>query len=820
MAVQSMEKLENGVKLNLGDHEAYIRLLSSQISKISILNKGEEEFFSGAIAKKDWAAPEFKVTEDDKKIVLKTNDVTVSINKSPFGIKHLDKNGDVINEDAEQGVGYENGKPYVFKKTDKSEAFYGFGEQTGGLNKRGYNIGLWNTDAYTYDKNDRYLYTSIPFFIGLKHQNAYGLFFDNSYRSYYNMANESDDYYYFYANGGKLTYYFINGPEIKDVIDRYTELTGKMDLPPEWSLGFHQSKWGYLQNDIVRVAKTYREKNIPLDTMHMDIDWMDEYRVFSWDKSGYKYPNPDKLNEDLNNLNVHQVAITDPGVKKDENFPLYQQGIKGDLFVKKADGSTLIGEVWPGESAFPNFVKKDVRDWWALSHKALFDKGVDGFWNDMNELTGKTSTPEWGGPNEPFNPDIVWPQNHMPLDAVLETDDGRKMLAAEGHNIYPHYMAQATKEAFKKLKPNDRPFLLTRGSFAGTQRYATLWTGDNVSNWESLALSLPMNANIGLSGQPFVGNDIGGFAKPDDNYVTPELFARWIEVGAFLPFSRDHYAGGHNEGNGQEPWVFGKEVEDISRKYISMRYELMPYLYNAFKGAHDNGQPVQQPLVYQFQHDPNTYNIEDQYMFGGSLMLTPVVKQGATSRSVYFPAGTKWVDYWTGEEFEGGQTITKHADLGTLPIFVKQDSIIPRREVQQYTGEKKLTNLILDTYLENNASYNFYEDDAKTEDYTRGEFNVTDLNVKKTANHIEFEQNKKVQNFASDIQSYTLKLHEAEEPKKVQAAENKYVKAGSAEELNQQERAYYFDAKENVLYVKIPVNEDHKVNIQTTGGSN
>ncbi|WP_314585666.1 DUF5110 domain-containing protein [Paenibacillus terrigena] len=228
----------------------------------------------------------------------------------------------------------------------------------------------------------------------------------------------------------------------------------------------------------------------------------------------------------------------------------------------------------------------------------------------------------------------------------------------------------------------------------------------------------------------------------------------------------------------------------------------------------DNGQPVQQPLVYQFQDDAKTYNIEDQFMFGDSMMLAPVVKEGQTSREVYLPAGETWVDYWTGKEFAGNQTISVKADLGTLPIFVKNNSIIPRQEVEQYTDEKKLENLILDTYLTGKASYSFYEDDAKTLDYKQGEYNVTEFHVEKKGNHIEFEQDKKNQKYASDIKSYTLKLHNAEEPNKVQAANNKYAKAGSAEELNKQERGYYFDSGEKVLYVKIPVNENHKVKIQ------
>ncbi|AKG36414.1 glycoside hydrolase family 31 protein [Paenibacillus durus] len=817
MTVQSVEKLENGVKLNLGEQEAYIRMLTSDMSKVSLLPKGEKEYTSVGIAKKDWPTPKkLKVVENNENIVITTDSLTVDIKKSPFGVKYMDKDGNVINEDAEQGVGYENGKPYVFKKTDNSENFYGFGEKASGLNHRGDEIGVWHQDPYPYES--KYGYSSIPFFIGLKDKKAYGILFDNTWRSYYNLAKESDDYYYFYADGGKLTYYFFNGPEIKDVVDRYTDLTGKIEMPPEWALGFHQASWGYHQSDVEEVARTYREKKIPADNLFLDIEWMNDYKNFEW---GENFPNPDGLNKLMDELNFHHTTIIDPAIRVPDpgqpEYRPYTEGTQKDLWVKNPDGSNFLGKVWPwgvpSKSVFPNFLKKETRDWWALQQKAMFDKGVDGIWNDMNEPVNFSEEDHWT----------------LPLDKIFEADDGSKKTHEEVHNIYAHLEDEATHDAFKLLKPNVRPFVLSRAVFTGTQRYTATWTGDNHSTWEHLKLTMSQNANSGLAGYPFIGNDIGGFSKNAylGEKATPELFARWVELGAFTPLARDHY---NNDGKSpattesymqrQEPWQFGKEVEDISRKYISLRYELMPYLYNAFKRAHDTGNLIQQPLVFQFQDDPNTYNIEDQVMFGDSIMIAPVVTQGATSRSVYFPAGARWVDYWTGEEFEGGQSIMKQADLGTLPIYVKQDSIIPRREVQQYTGEKKLTNLTLDTYLNNDASYSFYEDDASTEDYTRGEFNVTDFHVEKKGNHIEFEQYKKAQNFASDIQSYTLKLHGAEEPKKVQAAENKYSRAGSIEELNQQERAYYFDAKENVLYVKIPVNENHKVNIQTNFGNN
>lgn len=807
MTVQGVKRLNNGVELDLGKQNAFIRLLTSDVAKVSLLNKGDSEYASPGIAKTDWSTPRFRVIETHDNIYIKTDSMTVDIKKNPFGIRYLDKDGQVINEDANQGMGYENGKPYVFKKTSKDENFYGLGEKADGLNKRGKNEAIWHQDPFPYES--RYLYEAVPFFIGLKDKKAYGILFDNTYRTYYDFAKESDDYSYFYADGGKLTYYFFNGPNIKDVLNRYTDLTGKLNLPPEWSLGFQQSSWSYNQKDVEEVAKTYREKQIPADGVMFDIGWMDDYRAFTWGKN---VPDPIGLNKELDDLGFKLTNIFDPAIRTLPGFSVYEDGTNKDLWVKNPDGSNFQGKLWPWSldaqpnSVYPNFMSQKTRDWWSMQYKPMFDTGVDGIWNDVNEPVSFVAKDHWT----------------LPLDAVLEDDNGVKHTHEEVHNIFPLMEEKASYNAFKYLKPNVRPFILSRSGYTGIQRYAAIWTGDNHSTWEHMKLSISMNSNIGLAGDPFVGNDIGGFTKNKlgGEIATPELFARWVEMGAFLPFARDHYnndgdSPGEKENiNRQEPWQFGKDVEDISRKYINMRYELMPYLQNAFKQAHDSGNLIQQPLVYQFQNDPNTYNNEDQFMFGDSIMIAPVVEKGATSRSVYLPAGTKWVDYWTGEKYDGGQTITKKADLDTLPIYVKDDSIIPRRDVQQYAGEKPLKNLTLDTYLDHDASYSYYQDDGATENYKKGEFNVTNFNLETKGNHIEFGQDKKVQKFASDIQSYTLKLHKAVEPKKVQAANNKYAKAGSLDEMNKQERAYFFDAKENVLYVKVPVNEKHKVDIQ------
>ncbi|MGP7816631.1 glycoside hydrolase family 31 protein [Niallia sp. 01092] len=439
LSVQSKNKTNDSVSFDLGDYNGNIHLLSKDMVKISILPKDKTEQDSPAIQKKNWETPSFTTKQMNNQYLIKTSELNIIVKEKPFGIKILDKKGHVINEDyMKNGTssGYENSKPYVFKKTDSNENFYGFGEQSGlTLNKRGKNMGMWNTDAYAYGPEAKYLYASIPFFIGLKNGKAYGLLFDNTYRSYYNMASDSDNYYYFYANGGPLTYYFMYGPEISHVLEQYTDLTGKMDLPPEWSLGLNQSKFGYSPTEIIDIAKTYREKQIPLDTMHFDIDYMNGYRIFTWNEQ-YK-----QALQQLKALGgFHAVLINDPGVKQDENYLIYQEGTAKGYWVKNADGSDFIGPVWPGDSAFPNFLKSDVRNWWATSLGPILNDGADGIWNDMNE-------PSLLGAAETYFT--------LPLDAYGKDDNDNTVLSKEFHNIYGHLENEATYNAWRINNSNE-----------------------------------------------------------------------------------------------------------------------------------------------------------------------------------------------------------------------------------------------------------------------------------------------------------------------------------------------------------------------------
>ena len=736
LKVDKVTPTADGAELTMGSFVGHVRFVSADVVKVTLQAAGQPAYESVAVVKDSLGDVSIDRQQTNRRYTMKTDSVTVEIALRKFAVTMRDKDGKVINaDDSRFGSGYQDGKPYVFKKTNKNESFYGFGEQTKGLNKRGDSIGMWNTDHYAYEADAKYIYSSIPFFTGLKNSGAYGIFFDNTHHSYFEMASESDDYYYFYANGGELTYYFINGPKMGDVLDRYTQLTGRYQQPPEWSLGWEQSHWGYKPGSkIVEVAKGYRDRKIPLDAMNMDIDYMDAWRLFTWDPA---WGDPKQMDAQLEAMGVKTIAINDPGVKKEKGYWLSDEGTEKGYWATNPDGTDYDGAVWAGTSNFPDFTRQDVRDWWADQFPRLTDNGVEGIWLDMNEPA------VFDGPN-----------HTAPLD--VEFAKGTKQ-HTEVHNVYGFWNTVATVDGMKKAYPDQRPFVFSRDMYAGSQRYAALWSGDNVSNWDHLKLTLPLNMNVGLSGVPHVGNDIGGFVGD----TTPELFARWIESGSFAPFARVHYDNAFTpDQQCQEPWCLGPEVEAIAKKYVSLRYSLLPYTNTAFHNSTVDGRPVQQALVYQFQDDPEVRDIDDQFMWGNDIMVAPVVEKGATSRKVYLPAGKDWVNWWTGAKVAGGQTITVDAPLDVLPIFVAGGAIIPTREVQQHTGQNPFTNVAFNVFLDGGtATGKLYEDDGKTEAYADGAYNLYQATVTQAANGgIQVQTERLHSGYDSKLTSYDIVL--------------------------------------------------------------
>ncbi len=587
----------------------------------------------------------------------------------------------------------------VVKKLADDEVFYGLGDKTGFLNKRHYAYDNWNTDNPAPQvENFTRLYKSVPFLLGLKNQHPYGIFFDNTYKSHIDLGKESNNYYFYSAANGNLDYYIIGGASLKKVVENYTYLTGKTPLPQKWTLGYQQSRWGYSvsQEKVLQIAEKLREYDLPCDVIHLDIDYMDGYRVFTWRTDTYE--DPREFVSKLKNMGFKVVTIIDPGVKKDDQYGIYQEGLAKGYFVQNPDGTIYVNRVWPGDAVYPDFGRKQVRKWWADNCRYLVDIGVSGIWDDMNEPAS-------------FNGDI-------PEDIVF-SDEENKSTHAKMHNVYGHNMAKATYEGLKRYS-HKRPFVITRAAYAGTQKYSTIWTGDNHSLWVHLQMMIAQLCNLGLSGFSFAGTDIGGFGSD----TTPELLTRWIEGALFSPLFRNHSALGTRS---QEPWSFGEPTLSIYRKYLKLRYRFIDYLYDQFYQENKTGLPIMRPLVLNYENDPQVYNLNDEYLVGDSILVAPVIQQGKTKRMVYLPAG-KWIDFWDKTEYEGQTTILVDAPIDKLPIFIKKNTILPWSKEVDHISTEPQKEITFKLYGDH-TSYQHYQDNGTDFSYENGKYNLYDLNV-------------------------------------------------------------------------------------------
>ncbi len=674
----------NGVILDTSSRaKVSVEFFDVHVVRVRIAPNGTfERDFSYAIDySRDRKTPSVKVSQTAKEVVL-TNGFGAKavIQKSPFSIKILDETGGiVVQDDAKRQTMFdkETGEIQTTKlRKSEVETYYGFGEKAFmEMSRNGKYIVNWNTDTFAYPIGTDPIYQSIPFFYALHDGKTYGLFFNNTFRTYFDMGKTSPERYTFGADGGELDYFvFTGGRERspKKVLEDYANLTGKTPLPPIWALGNQQSRWSYFPEARVReIAEGFRKNKIPADVIYLDIDYMDEYRVFTWDKK--RFPNPSKMLSDLKADGFKTILIIDPGIKVDENYDVYRQGKGKNVYVKNPDGTDLIRNVWAKESVFPDFTDPKSREWFASFYRQHLDEGIAGFWVDMNEpgvfMTEKTEKPEIF-----HHPDKTFPYD------TPHAGDGMKDTHRRYHNVYGMQMARATFEGVKKLEPEKRPFVLTRAGFAGVQRFSAVWTGDNYASWDHLALSIPMLANMSVSGVPFVGGDVGGFAEMPSG----ELYARWLQAAALTPFLRSHSVGW--VGN-KEPWAFGDEFTKINRATVELRYQFLPYLYTLFREHERTGQPVMRPLWYEFPNDKMTYLISDQYMVGGDVLVAPVIREGMRTRGIYLPVGAEWIDWWTGERIESGKIHYLKTPLDHLPIFVRAGVVIPTQSIIQHTGE-------------------------------------------------------------------------------------------------------------------------------------
>ncbi|HEY0947601.1 MAG TPA: TIM-barrel domain-containing protein [Opitutaceae bacterium] len=708
-AVTSVTRSDRGVSLACADGSTvHVAVLAPDLVRVRTVFAGQpaQADHSWAIARTDWNVVNFQLHESPEAVVLATEELEVVARRDPLLITFRDaKTQRVLNADERpMARDPKNGRVAAAKKLGLDEHFYGLGEKAARLDKRRGQFVMWNSDTPGYVLGTDPIYQSIPFYLGWENGEAYGLFYDNSHRSTFDLGRTGQDSAGFSAEGGELDYYFFRGPSMKKILGRYTELTGRMPLPPLWALGHQQSRYSYYPDTMVeQVAQQYRDRDLPLDVLHLDIHYMDGYRVFTWDPQ--RFPDPKGMLDRLSAQGVRVVTIIDPGVKHQPagGYRVYDEGVARDYFLRREKGDLYIGEVWPGKSVFVDYTKEDARRWWGDLHGTLLDAGVAGIWTDMNEPS-----------------DFVDKTGESQIDVVFD-DRGARTSYAKNRNLFALNMARATYEGLARQRADQRPFVLTRAGYAGIQRYSATWTGDNNATWDSLALSLPMLQSLGLSGQAFVGGDIGGFIGDAD----AELLVRWYQVGFLTPFCRNHTA---IDSYDHEPWRFGPAYTDIIRRYLKLRYQMLPYLYTTMEEAHRTGVPWFRPLVLEFQTDENTLTLDDQFMAGGSLLVAPILAPRQTERRVYLPAG-RWFDYWTGAVHEGGRLIRAEAPLETVPLFVRGGSILPLGPAMNHTGERPVELLRFEIYPDasDRAALSLYEDDGATPAYRDGALRRTSI---------------------------------------------------------------------------------------------
>src|SRR5512132_3213957 len=663
-----------GVRLEAGNALAEVSALAPDCFRVGLFGGGRPVAYpTHAVPAREPAPGRVERSERDGRVELATGEACAVIGRDPLRISFATADGATFAaDDPGLGMGFDRREqgdwvagalgdaPCLHKLRGDGERFFGCGERTSGLEKTGTRQLFWNIDpphGHTASYNN--LYTSIPFVLSLQNGRAHGIFVDYPGRAEADIAKADSRRVAWRLASGDLVYYVFCGPTPARVVERFTELTGRTPMPPLWALGNQQARWSYTDAEEVRaVAAGFRAHDIPCDALYLDIDYMDGYRVFTWD--GERFPDPPGLIAELGEQGFRVVTIVDPGVKVDEGWDVYREGRERGVYCRTADDEEYRNVVWPGLCAFPDFTSARTRAWWGGHHRALLDAGVAGVWCDMNE------------------PALMIPrQSTMPED-VVHPGDGEPRLHAEVHNLYGSLMARAAREGLLAARPAQRPLVITRAGYAGLQRHAMHWTGDNSSWWEHLWMSMPQIQNLGLSGVAWVGVDVGGFF--DD--CNGELLARFTEFGAFQPFCRNHSALGTVR---QEPWAFGEPYTTVCREMLALRMRLLPYLYTLFEESHRTGAPILRPLLYEHPGDPVGYTADDEFLLGRDLLVAPITRPGIEHRHVYLPAGT-WVHWWTSERVDGPAHVLAHAPLGRPALYARANAPVPMWLAMAHVG--------------------------------------------------------------------------------------------------------------------------------------
>lgn len=719
-----VKALPNGVEVSRQGTVMQVTALRDDVLRVRASHDGPlPEDASWAVLPAARTASVAVTPEAGGVVGFRTSTLRVSLD-AELQLTVSDSTGKILQQDT-RPIEWRGKSFHVYKQKFVDSHYFGLGDKPGPLDRAGEAFVMWNTDTFGWQESTDPIYKSIPYFIDYRGGRALGVLFDNTWRTFFDFGRELPDQYSFGAPDGPVDYYLMYGPDPKHVVETYAWLTGPTPLPPLWSLGFQQSRYSYETETRLReVANRLRADRIPADALYLDIDYQDHNRPFTVDTA--KFPHFSQMIHDLAKQQFHIVTITDLHIAKlpDAGYAPYDSGMAGDHFVKNPDGSVYSGVVWPGPAVFPEFTRPVSRQWWGTLYKGFVDDGVAGFWNDMNEPS------VFNVPSKTMPDDV----QHRIAEPGFQP---RTAMHLEIHNVYGMENSRATYDGLLALRPNERPFVLTRASYAGGQRYSATWSGDNSSTWNHLRMTVPQLINLGLSGFAMSGADVGGFAGSP----SPDLLTRWLQLAAFQPIDRDHAAKGTRD---HEPWVDGPQHEAIRRRYIEERYRLMPYLYTVTEETSRTGLPIMRPLFLEFPNattdgHPIDLDSGNEFLLGPSLLVAPSPSPEEVGKyEVNLPPGI-WYDYWTGQRLDRrGQTAARDLEqrdakqpnkpllitpeLANLPVYVREGAILPIAPLTQSTEEKPAGPLTLRVYAGQNCQGDIYQDDGKSFAFRSGAF--------------------------------------------------------------------------------------------------
>ena len=696
--VTSTQVSADQVDFSLDDGSvARLQMLHGDLLRVRINPTGSfNNQASGAIAASGLSAPGAQIIDLPDAVYLISQDMIVLVFKAPFRVVVLRPDFSPLLVDDELAVGWDSDTGFIFmrKQAPPQEHYFGLGLRGGPIDRRGRIFTLVNNDIPAYGEFTDRLYNSIPFYIGMQQGTAYGLLLDNPAIPLFDFDSTGDGLLVIGALEGELDYYLFAGPQVSSVMQRYANLTGFMPLPPEWVLGYHQSRFGYQsQQEFLDLAQGFRSRAFPCDALWFDLHYEDQLQLFSWDP--IRFPDPIGMNASLEADGFKRITIIDPAVHIFDRLWSFLDAI-GFFLTDSSTGGSFMDEIFLGEVSWLDFSKTAMRNWYSESLQVFLSTGVSAVWNDLNE------------PAQDFMPTAV------------HDYDGQPRTDQQARNLYALRETSLSFEAQQSLRPDGRPWVLSRAGYAGIQRYAANWSGDTDSTFEDLRVAIQTSLSMAISGQPMFGHDVGGFLGTP----TPELFVRWLQFGSYTPFFRNHsiYTAAP-----REPWQFAEPYASIAKAVIEQRYRMLPYLYSLTAAAAREASPILAPTFYYFPDDPVTYAQDTDFMLGPELLVAPVFTAGALSRSVYLPVGSDWVDTATGTTYNGGQSVTVAAPLDRIPVFARAGAVLPAGPLRQYVNDATPALLAIDVFPGGAQGFTLYEDDGETQAHTGGDYLQTRL---------------------------------------------------------------------------------------------